>query len=204
MKRSIMAAMAAVLVAGPVAAQHGQHGQHGQQQQQRQQQPPSSDMSMMSSQMQRCMDMMTGASPGMLIQHRQELSLSDDQVRRLEVIRTRTEASARTHMQPAMQAHMAAAAVLESNSPNLQTYEARLREAADHMVQVHVALARGAVEARQVLNAEQRTRLATLQRSGMNMGGQQQPGMPSGQSMQPGMHMPCMVPSGQGGSGHGH
>jgi len=193
---------ATILAAAPVAAQHGQHGQHGQggQQQAPPQQQPSTPQTM-ADHMQRCMEMMTGTSPGMLLQHRQDLSLTSDQVRRLETIRSRTDQAAMTHMRAGMEAAASAGTQLSSNSPNFQAYETRLRQAADHMVQAHVALARGAVEARQVLTSDQQSRLATLRPAGHEMAsGEMQPG----QGMGRGMMMPCMAPghSQTGGGGH--
>jgi len=203
--RTLMITAAAILAAAPVNAQHGQHGQGGQQQPPPQQQSRTQQTSMMADHMQRCMDMMTGTSPGMLLQHRQDLSLTDDQVRRLETIRSRTDQAAMTHMRPAMDAVAAAETQLNSNAPNFQAYETRLRQAADHMVQAHVALARGAVEARQVLTSDQRSRIATLRTAGHEMAGNSNGGMHPGSGMQQGMMMPCMTPGpGQTGGGHGH
>lgn len=180
MKYSIVIAAAALVVAAPLAAQHEQHGQRQQQ----------------AGMMQQCM-MMSGASPAALLQHRESLGLSAAQVSQLETLNTRTSESVMPHMQPAMQAHSAAAEILRADAPDFAAYEAGLREAADHMVRTHVEMARVAVEARQVLTPEQRTRLDTM-RDGMMQGMQQrmmqsgQGGMMQGMQMGGGMMMPCM------------
>jgi Spy/CpxP family protein refolding chaperone len=191
MKHSIVIAAAALLGAAPLA---GQQEQHGQQQ---------------AGMMQQCM-MMTGASPAVLLQQRESLGLNAAQVARLEALNTRTSESVMPHMQPAMQAHTAAAEILRADAPDFAAYEARLREAADHMVRTHVEMARVAVEARQVLTPEQRTRLDTM-REGMMQGMHQrmmqggQGGMMQGMQMGGGMMMPCMSPgAAPSGGAHRH
>lgn len=190
MKYSIVIAAAALVVAAPLAAQHEQHGQQQQ-----------------AGMMQQCM-MMSGASPAALLQHRESLGLSAAQASQLETLNTRTSESVMPHMQPAMQAHSAAAEILRADAPDFAAYEARLRESADHMVRAHVEMARVAVEARQVLTPEQRTRLDTM-RDGMMQGMHQrmmqtgQGGMMQGMQMGGGMMMPCMSP-GAAPSGDAH
>ena len=111
--------------------------------------------------MQQCMDMMGGPSAALLLEHGERLSLTADQVSRLEAIRARTQ-TPNVHMQPIREAHMRAAALLRADSPDLDEYEDALEEAAEHMVEAHVAMVRDNLEARQVLTAEQRTQLGTL------------------------------------------
>jgi Spy/CpxP family protein refolding chaperone len=82
-------------------------------------------------------------------------------------------------MQAAMEAHQAAAAILEGDSPDLSAYAEALNEAADHMVMAHVVMTRTALEGRAILTPEQLEKLHE--------------GMPH----MPGMH------GGAGGSGHG-
>ncbi|HUG40870.1 MAG TPA: Spy/CpxP family protein refolding chaperone [Longimicrobiales bacterium] len=160
MRKLSILAVAALLGSAPAAAQEG-HGQdpmpmHGQAMQG----------------MQHCMAMMGGPPPQMLLQHREALGLSADQMSRLEALQVRARETAMPHMQPAMQTHMAAAELLKGDAPDFQGYEASLREAADHMVRAHVAMARVAVDARRVLTPEQRDRLDELGR-GMMGGGEQ-------------------------------
>jgi Spy/CpxP family protein refolding chaperone len=192
MKYSIVIAAAALVIAAPLAAQHKQHSQQQQ-----------------AGIMQHCM-MMSGASPAALLQHRESLGLSATQVTRLETLNARTHGSVMPHMQPATQAHTAAAEMLRADRPDFAAYEARIREAADHMVRTHVEMARVAVEARQVLTPEQRTRLDTM-RDGMMRDMHQrmmqggQGGMMEGMQMGGGMMMPCMSPgAAAGGGAHRH
>lgn len=188
-------AVAALLGSAQAAAQEG-HGQH---------QMPMPGQAMQG--MQHCMAMMGGPPPQMLLQHREALGLSADQVSRLEALQARARETAMPQMQPTMQAHMAAAELLKGDAPDLQGYEARLREAADHMVRAHVAMARAAVDARRVLTPEQRGRLDELRRQMMSGGpGQMEHGAMDGMAM--GHMIGCMMMGGardQGKqSGHNH
>jgi len=98
-KRSILA-VAALLGGSPAAAQQGE-GQH---------QMPMQGQATQS--MQHCMAMMGGPTPQMLLQHREALDLSAEQVTRLEVLQERAGETEMPHMQPAMQAHGDARLVL--------------------------------------------------------------------------------------------
>lgn len=145
---------------------------------------------------QQCLDMMGGAHPAMLLHAADSLGLSADQRTRLEALRDRANETATPHMQPAMQAHHAAAELLRGDAPDYAAYEAKLREAVDHMVQAHMAMARTNVEARQVLTAEQQARVGPLLASMMqaHAGGQAMAGM--GQRDEHGMGgmmMHCMM-----------
>ena len=157
--------------------------------------------------MQQCMAMMGGPHPEMLLHMRDSLSLSADQVSRLEALRDQSRDSATPHMQPAMQAHMAAAALLEAAAPDFTAYEARLREAADHMILAHPAMVRTTVGAREVLTAAQRSKLDTLLPAMMQMMHGGEHAMAGGQRPQehgPGgmMMMHCMM-MGAAGQEHG-
>lgn len=159
MRKLSVLAVAALLSSVPAAAQE-KHGP---------QQMPMQGEAVQG--MQHCMAMMGGPPPQMLLQHREALGLSADQVSRLEALQVRARETAMPHMQPAMQTHTAAAELLKADAPDFQGFEAKLREAADHMVRAHVAMARVAVDARRVLTPEQRDGLDELGR-GM-MGGEQ-------------------------------
>ncbi|MFW6205697.1 MAG: Spy/CpxP family protein refolding chaperone [Gemmatimonadota bacterium] len=98
--------------------------------------------------------------PGMVLQLRESLELTDDQVTQLEALRDSAQATMRQHMMQGMQGMHAASESLSSDSPDLDAYETRLREAMNHMVLAHTAMAEAGVEARQVLTAEQRERLS--------------------------------------------
>lgn len=149
MKRLPILAIAALLASAPAAAQQDDNGAH--------------DMAMMrGGNMQHCMAMMGGPHPQMLLHHQETLELTPAQVNQLEDLRQQAEQAVRPRMQPAMQAHMAAAQQLRGESPDLQAYEEKLREAADHMVQAHVGMARIAMQSREVLTAEQQAELKEL------------------------------------------
>ena len=140
-------------------------------------------MPMQQEAMQRCMAMMGGPPPQMLLHLQDSLSLSADQVSRLEALHGQAQEKAMPHMEPAMKAHMEAAAVLETDSPDFAAYEAKLREAADHMILAHTEMARTSVAARQVLTAEQRSRLEALMPAMMQMmrGGERPMGAAAGE-----------------------
>ena len=196
MGKMMMGAVLALWAAPAAAQQPGQ--QHPQQ------------MQMMHDQAQMCMAMMGGATPAVLLQHREALGLTQAQVQRLESLQNEVRTSVMPHMQPGMQAHAAAAEVLKADTPDFAAYEARMREAADHMVRTHVALARVGVEARKVLTAEQRNRATKLQgemmgggQHGMMRGGQQD--MAQGGHAMGSMMMMCMGPGGpQENAAHRH
>jgi Spy/CpxP family protein refolding chaperone len=152
----LIIAMAASMVSAPaMAQQHGHH--HGGERQ-------GHGMGMMA---EHCKEMMGGLPPAMVLQHREQLGLTPDQVRRIEAIQARTGGG---HMQAVMAAHREAAEILQADRPDFSAYEAKLREATGHMVQAHVEMARATVETRTILTAEQRARLERMDHRGM-MGG---------------------------------
>jgi hypothetical protein len=161
MSRWTVVTLVTMLAGTPVAAQQDERGQHRM-----------TDRDAM----QHCMAMMGGPQADMILQHRDALGLSAEQVRRLEAVQAETAKGAAQHMQPVMEAHMAAAELLRSDTPDFKAYEERLSEGADHMVRAHVNMARAAVQARQVLTSDQRSRLETLMPTGsmgMMQGGEQ-------------------------------
>lgn len=155
--KSLLIVTTALLVSTPAMAQQqghpGQHEGHPQ------------GMAMMAG---HC-PMMGGAAPMMLLHHADALDLSADQVERIETIRERTDGAA--HMQGAMAAHRQAAELMAGDQPDLARFEAKLQEAADHMVQAHTAMARASVEARTVLTPEQRDRLKDMDHAAMGQRG---------------------------------
>ena len=184
--------VAALLLTVPAAAQQAGHGTH--------------QMPMPQADMQHCMAMMGGPHPQMLLHHGADLGLTAGQVTRLEALRDQAQQAAMPRMQATMQAHMAAAELLKGDTPDFQGYEAKLREAADQMVQMHVGMARIAVQAGGVLTSEQRARLNELGGGAAMMGGQH--GMMGADSMgmagggMGGMMMGCMM-MGMGDAGDG-
>lgn len=143
--------------------------------------------------------MMGMSGPGMVLRLREFLALTDDQVSRLEALQDSATTEARQHMMQGMQAMRGASGLLAPSSTDLDAYAARLREAADHMVQARLAMARAGVASREVLTDDQLERLATAREvmqsmgaGGMN-GGMMGSGMMGGGSARP-------DPSGSGGS----
>lgn len=124
--------------------------------------------------------------PAMILRLAESLDLTDDQVERLEALRDSAQSGMRQHMMQGMQAMQTARELVEGESPDLGTYEETLREAANHMVLAHTAMARAAVEARGLLTPQQRDRLALARsmmqemRAGM-MQGMMMPDMMQGQ-----------------------
>lgn len=119
-----------------------------------------------------------GPGPAMILRMEDALDLTDDQIGRLEEIRQEFSGTQQQHMNAAMSAHQNARQALEGEDPDFEAYQEALQEASTHMVQAHVAMARAAVQARQVLTAEQRQRLQ--QGMGMMQGMMGDPGAGSG------------------------
>lgn len=101
------------------------------------------------------MMMGAGPSPGMLLQRRDALELTDDQVARLEEIRDEASGAMQGHMTVMMSARREAAEALQDETPDLDAYEEALERAASQMVQAHMAMARTADRTHDVLTAEQ-------------------------------------------------
>lgn len=142
---------------------------------------------------------MTGmsAGPAMILRLEESVELTDDQVARLEALHESAQSEMRQHMMQGMQTMRAAQELLDGDSPELSAYEARLREAANHMVLAHTAMARAAVDARALLSPEQRERLALARTMMQEMRGMR------GERMMPGMMQRHDSPR-EGGGGHGH
>ncbi len=118
-----------------------------------------------------------GPSPAMILRMGEALDLTDQQRTELEAIQEQYSESAQPHMTGMMEAHRSARAALESDPPDIDAYEEALREGADRMVQAHVAMARAAAEARDVLTDVQRQELQEgMQMMRGMMMGQGQPG----------------------------
>lgn len=147
MRAAIFPAVAALVLALPVRAQ----------------QPAPQ-----SAAMQQCMNTMGGPPPAVLLDHGEALALSAEQVSRLAAIRDATDVSAQ--METVRAAHMRAAELLRADAPDLDEYEDALEEATEEMVAAHMAMVRANLEARQVLTAEQRTKLGTLRPMNMMHG----------------------------------
>ena len=109
-----------------------------------------------------CAAMMGAANPVMALHHADDLGLSEEQVSELKDRMASAHEAGMSHMRLAMETRASAREILDAESPDLAEYEARLDNAARHMVQAHVAIARAGVDARSVLTADQRSRLQTL------------------------------------------
>jgi len=118
-----------------------------------------------------------GPGPAMILRMGGALNLTDEQRSQLEAIQTEYSDAIEPLMAGAMEAHQNAAAALEGDSPDIEAYGRALREGADLMVEAHVAMARAAAEARDVLTEEQREGL----QGGMQMMQGMMGGMGGGQ-----------------------
>jgi Spy/CpxP family protein refolding chaperone len=100
-----------------------------------------------------------GPGPAMILRMGDTLELTPQQRTQLEAIRSEYSDSVQPGMAVMMEAHRTASAALQGDSPDFDAYEEALQEGADRMVQAHVAMARAAAEARNVLTEEQREAL---------------------------------------------
>ena len=106
-----------------------------------------------------------GPGPAMILSMGEALNLTDDQRAQLEAVQAEYAEAAQPHMPGLMAAHLDVRAALEGDSPDFGAYEHALQEGADLMVQAHVAMARAAEDARNVLTDQQLEQLG----SGMPM-----------------------------------
>ena len=106
------------------------------------------------------MGMMSSSAPGpaTLMRMGQVLDLTAKQIADLEAIQVELTDQRASHMPMAKQAHQQAADLIAGGETDLAEYEDTLREAMDHMISVHVSVARAALDARAVLTEEQRAR----------------------------------------------
>ena len=80
-------------------------------------------------------------------------------------------------MQAAMQTMREADSLLDMPSRDLSRYEAKLKDAANHHVQAHLAMTRAWLEAREVLTPEQRSNLQFGMKVMRQMMRERMPGM---------------------------
>ena len=106
-----------------------------------------------------------GPGPAMILSMGEALNLTDDQRAQLDAIQAEYSEAAQPHMPGMIAAHEEVRAALDGDSPDFVAYEHALQEGADLMVQAHVAMARAAEEARNVLTDQQLEQLG----SGMPM-----------------------------------
>jgi hypothetical protein len=160
-KRSLFAASAVLaFAAAPLASQQHQHGAP--------QDTAAGAMDPGMMHMMHMMRMMHGGEgmsggmmqsvhpqPAMLLDAAAELGLTDEQTSRLTALEDELAGDHERHAGAAKEAHGRASGLLEGPSPDLDAYAAALSEAAEHMVQAHVGMARAAVAARAILTPEQ-------------------------------------------------
>ncbi len=159
MKTLSMLAVAALVFSGPAAAQQGG--------------PPQNMPMAHGQEPAHCMAMLGGPSPQMLLENRDALGLTAEQVSRIEALRDEAMEAVMPHMQTAMSAHGLAARQLQAHPPDFKAYEAGLREIADQMVLAHVAVARIAVRTGNLLTPEQRATLEERMSQNAMMGDRQ-------------------------------
>lgn len=179
MKRTMMAVVAAVaLVAAPALAQ-GQQGARADST------PGMGSMRGQSGMMQGAMSggmMGMADGPEIVLRLKTLLDLTDSQVTQLETLRDSASSTMRQHMMQGMQVVQSASKLLAGDSPDLDAYEAQLREAAKHIILAHTAMARAVVDARRLLTAQQRERLAFAREVMQAMGGGMMNGSPMSRS----------------------
>lgn len=95
--------------------------------------------------------------PKMLLQHAEALSLTADQVQRLEALQAAHGEACAERMAQVKAAEAAAAAALSLATPDAATYEAQLRRAAGLRVDCKLDMLRTGQSAVALLSAEQRT-----------------------------------------------
>jgi len=106
--------------------------------------------------------MMGIPSPAMILHHKDDLALSGAQVTQLENLQNQVEPGCKHHMQAGINDFRSANQLLDAASPDFGAYSAKLKEGSMHMVEAHVALAKAAVGARDVLTAAQRDKMKSM------------------------------------------
>jgi Spy/CpxP family protein refolding chaperone len=135
------------LAATPLSAQQHEHGdQDGKP---AMGQMMGGDMNMMS------MMTMMQTTPAALLRNADDMGLDDSQRAALQEIEERFAGEHKDNMEEVESLHATAAETIAVDSPDWESYEATLREAADHMVSAHVAMTRASFEAKAILTAEQ-------------------------------------------------
>ncbi len=107
--------------------------------------------------------------PAALLEMRDALELTPEQVTRLEAIRKTTDGAVRKMRQQAQEAATRASKLRAATSPDPDAYAAAIREAGAPLVEAHALTARTALQARQLLTAEQQKTLAAGTQAGVAM-----------------------------------
>lgn len=102
------------------------------------------------------MEMMGPPTPAMYLHHQDKLDLTSNQVARLKSLQGEAQPLCVHHMEMAMTSHHAANQLLDATAPDFTAFKAKLNEAAGHMVEAQLAMAKASVAAREVLTVAQR------------------------------------------------
>ena len=119
-------------------------------------------------------------TPEVILQMRDHLGLSEEQVGQLEAAQTALAEAGHEHMEHMMTVRASASEILNADSPDFDAYESTLWGMATHMMQVHLAAARAGVRSREILTPEQRSQLPQhmeMMRGAMGSGMMMSPGM---------------------------
>jgi Spy/CpxP family protein refolding chaperone len=177
-KLGIAALAAGLFAVAPLHAQHT-HGQHRQQAQPAQQQahehgaeggmhcPMHAEKHGVEGEhASHASDPVHRYAPKMLLQHREMLNLTAAQAERLEALQAAHKADCHARMERVKAAEQAALAALAGATPDVATFEAKSREAANLKVDCKVDMVKTGQEALTVLTAEQRAHLAHMGHTG--------------------------------------
>jgi Spy/CpxP family protein refolding chaperone len=98
----------------------------------------------------------------MMLHHRTELGLSDDQVKQLEALRSDFTREAIRREAEIRVAELDLAALLGQESVDMTKVEAKVRESAQHQADLRIARLRAIEQGKMVLTAEQRSRFQAI------------------------------------------
>jgi Spy/CpxP family protein refolding chaperone len=184
--RNFALALIVALAAAPAAAQVHEH--------------TTTDDAAPAQQGEHCALMMLGGAPIMgamhagphaALQQREALNLNAEQAASLQALQAEMHAGVHGHLEAARTAQEDAAAMVAEGQFDAAAHEARLRAAADHVVQAQLAAAGVAAATQEILTAEQRAQLATghammggMDHGDMQHGGMDHSGMQHGEGMQ--------------------
>jgi Spy/CpxP family protein refolding chaperone len=104
--------------------------------------------------------------PAALLEAGTELALTDAQVEQLKALDNKVAGTRAPHMRQAMELHQKAAQILNSDNPDFEEYKTVLEQMHTAMVPFHVENAKLAVEARGLLQPDQRSKLDELIKAG--------------------------------------
>ncbi len=198
MKSRLLALAIACVFVLPGVSRAQRHMHQGQMQQDRMQQGQMQHGMMMGQGMMGMMGMMQ-PGPSFLLEQKDALDLSDEQVQRLEELKNELSEFHQAHMSRVGPLHEQAREALHGEQPDLGAYESALKSLADEHVQMQVEMARVSQEAMAVLTETQRSNVHFGLRL---MHGMRQQMMRQGQMMQRMMERMMqggMMESGQGG-----